>query len=130
MTIIRRSSGKLEVVANDAFRMVERVSAESDKGSPRLRTLLKMALEAKRKGDGMSSRGGNEFRLMTYLLIQKLHLHIEQNVRLAAGHTQGHTDDLPIVRKKFREAVTTARSLSGVTAIIATRAARGETGIS
>jgi len=56
MTIIRRSSGKLEVVANDAFRMVERVSAESDKGSPRLRTLLKMALEAKRKGDGMSSR--------------------------------------------------------------------------
>jgi len=56
MTMIRRSSGKLEVVANDAFRMVERVSAERDKGSPRLRTLLKMALEAKRKGDGMSSR--------------------------------------------------------------------------
>ena len=55
MTVIRRSSGKLEVVVKDACRMVDRVSAERDEGSRCLRTLLKMALEATRRGDEVSS---------------------------------------------------------------------------
>jgi hypothetical protein len=75
MTVIRRSSGKVEVVVKDACRMVERVSAESDEGSLRLRTLLKMALEAKRRGDDVSSRVWTISRSMTYLLTRKLHLH-------------------------------------------------------
>lgn len=70
----RRSSGRLEVVANEASSMVARTSGERDDGSRDLSTLLKMALEAEVRRLGLETGLWKECSSLSHLLGQKLRL--------------------------------------------------------